>query len=97
MFDEEGHVPIQFSTIYDYQQNDQKVTQLPIKKLDGYQYKTLGGFLIICTAGQHSKMVLTDVMLPKAVKWFHEATAHNAGISCLEEHLKSNFTSFILS
>ena len=36
-------------------------------------------------------MVLTDVMLPKAVKWFHEATAHNAGISRLEEHLKFHF------
>ena len=91
VFDEEGRVPIQFSTIYDYQQNDQKVTQLPIEKPEGYQYKTLGGFPIICTAGQHSKMVLTDVMLPKAVKWFHEATAHNAGISHLEEHLKFHF------
>ena len=30
-------------------------------------------------------------MLPKAVKWFHEATAHNAGISRLEEHLKVLF------
>ena len=91
VFDEEGRVPIQFSTIYEYQQNDQTVTQLPIEKLDAYQYKTLGGFPIMCTAGQHSKMVLTDVMLPKAVKWFHEATAHNAGISRLDEHLKFHF------
>ena len=91
VFDEEGRVPIQFSTIYEYQQNDQKVTQLPIEKPEGYQYKTLGGFPIICTAGEHSKMVLTDVMLPKAVKWFHEATAHNAGISRLDEHLKFHF------
>ena len=36
-------------------------------------------------------MVLTDVMLPKAVKWFHEATTHIAGISRLEEHLKFHF------
>ena len=36
-------------------------------------------------------MVLTDVMLPVAVKWFHEATAHNARISHLEEHLKFHF------
>ena len=50
VFDEEGRVPIQFSTIYEYQQNDQTVTQLPIEKPDGYQYKTLGGFPIICTA-----------------------------------------------
>ena len=91
VFDEEGRVPIQFSTIYEYQQNDQKVPQLPIEKPEGYQYKTLGGFPIICTAGEHSKMVLTDVMLPKAVKWFHEATAHNAGISRLDEHLKFHF------
>ena len=46
VFDEEGRVPIQFSTIYEYQQNDQKVTQLPIEKPEGYQYKTLGGFPI---------------------------------------------------
>ena len=91
IFDYNGRVPIQFSTIYDYQQNDQTVTRLLIKKPEGYQYKTLGGFLTICTAGQHSKMVLTDVMLPMAVKWFHEATAHNAGISHLEEHLKFHF------
>ena len=32
VFDEEGHVPIQFSTIYEYQQNDWTVTQLPLKK-----------------------------------------------------------------
>ena len=55
VFDEEGRVLIQFSTIYHYQQNDQKVTRIPIEKPDGYQYKTLGGFPIICTAGQHSK------------------------------------------
>ena len=30
-------------------------------------------------------------MLPMAVKWFHEAMAHNAGISRLEEHLKFHF------
>ena len=82
VFDEEGCIPIQFSTIYHYQQNNQQVTRLSIEKPDGYQYKTFG---------QLSKMVLTDVMLPKAVKWFHEATAHNAGISCLEEHLKVHF------
>ena len=36
-------------------------------------------------------MVLTDVMLPMAVKWFHEAMAFNARISRLEEHLKFHF------
>ena len=82
IFDDNGRVLIQFSTLYDYQQNDQTVTRLPIEKPEGYQYKTVGGFPIICTAGQHSKMVLTDVMLPMAVKWFLEATAHNAWISC---------------
>ena len=73
------------------QQNDQKVTRLLIDTPERYQYKTLGGFPIIHTAGQHSKMVLTDVMLPMAVNWFHEATAHNAGISHLEDHLKFHF------
>ena len=91
VFADDGRVPIQFSTIYYYQQNDQKVTRLPIEKPEWYQYKTLGGFPIICTAGQHSKMVLTDVQLPMAVKWFREATAHNAGIGRLEEHLKFHF------
>ena len=38
VFDEEGRIPIQFSTIYHYQQNDQQVTRLPIEKPDGYQY-----------------------------------------------------------
>ena len=42
VFDEEGRLPIQFSTIYHYQQNDQKITRLPIEKPDCYQYKTLG-------------------------------------------------------
>ena len=55
IFDGNGRVPIQFSTIYDYEQNDQTATRLLIKKLEGYQYKTLWGFLIICTAEQHSK------------------------------------------
>ena len=91
VFDEEGCIPNQFSTIYHYQQNDQQVTRLSIEKPDGYQYKTLGGFAIIWAAGQLSKMVLTDVMLPKAVKWFHVATAQNASISCLEEDLKVHF------
>ena len=36
-------------------------------------------------------MVLKDVMLPMAVRWFHEAMAHNAGISRLEEHQKFHF------
>ena len=41
--------------------------------------------------GQHNRICLTDTLLPMVVNWFHNATAHNSGITRLQETLRFHF------
>ena len=52
----------------------------------------MGGYGLVCHyQGQHNRICLTDTLLPMVVDWFHKATAHNTGISHLQETLRFHF------
>ena len=82
MFDDEGQMPFHFKTVYEYQQKDPALLVLLHQELVKYVVQVLGNYQIICTqtkAGVY--MCLTDAMLPKMIKYFHEVSAHNEGTS----------------
>ena len=52
----------------------------------------MGSYGRVCHyQGQHNRICLTDTLLPMVVNWFHNAMAHNSGISCLQETLRFHF------
>ena len=59
---------------------------LPQQYPEKYVVCSLGNYQIICA---HTKtgvyMCLTDSMLPKVIKYFHEVTVHNEGMAWLEQ------------
>ena len=52
----------------------------------------MGGHELVCHYHeQHNRICLTDHMLPMVIDWFHKATAHNTGITSLQESLRFHF------
>ena len=88
IFKQQGQLPFQYPTLYSYQQSNANLLQLLAEKSDHYSMETMDSYALLCSKyGQHRQICLTHQLLPMAVIWFHEATAHNVGISCLENHL----------
>ena len=85
-FDEQGRVPFHFKTIYEYQQQDPMLAALPQQNPEKYVVHLLGNYQIVCACTKTGVyMCLTDLMLPKVIKYFHEDTAHNEGMVRLEQ------------
>ena len=96
--DEQGRVPTNFKTIYEYQQADGHCQVLPMTHPHQFHYENLGGFSIVCVnTDRHIKMVIPDDLLPPLVRWYHEATTHAAGITCLDLAIKQYFYHHSLS
>ena len=92
IFDDQSCLPFQYVTLHLYQQHNPLFLQLPVQKPEEYVLENMGRYLLVCyKQGQRCHICLTDEMLPKTVKWFHEATVHNAGISHLEDQLLLHF------
>ena len=90
--DDQGRLPFQYKTLYEYQQEAPSILALPINKPQQFQVETMGGYGLVCHyQGQHNCICLTDTLLPMVVNWFHNAMAHNSGISCLQETLHFHF------
>ena len=90
--DDHCRLPFQFQTLHEYQQEHVHLLALPNEQPQKYQYETINGFPLVCRIhGQNHPIALRDALLSKVVKWFHNATAHNAGITCLENHLRFHF------
>ena len=88
MFNEQGRLLFHYKTLFDYQQEDPQLLELPTSKPQQYQCENLGGHLLVCRHhNQHHHVCLTNKMLPLIVDWFHKATAPNMGISSLKENL----------
>ena len=91
-FDDEGRVPFHFKTVYKYQQQDPALVALPQQNPEIYVIHLLGNYQIVCA---HTKtgvyMCLTDLMLPKVIKYFHEVTVHNEGMVRLEQMIQHWF------
>ena len=92
VFDDQGRLPFQYKTLYEYQQDAPNILALPTDKPHQFQIETMGGYGLVCYyQGQHNRICLTDTLLPMVVNWFHHATAHNSGISRLQETLRFHF------
>ena len=91
-FDEEGTVPFHFKTVYECQQQDPMLVMLPQQNSEKYVVRLLGNYQIICACTKTGVyMCLTDLMLPKVIKYFHEVTAHNEGMVRLEQMIRHWF------
>ena len=66
--------------------------ELPTSKPQQYQWENMGGLMLVCHHhNQHNRICLTNKMLLLIVDWFHKATAHNTGITRLQETLRFHF------
>ena len=75
-------MPFHFKTVYKYQQQDPALLALSHQEPTKYVIRVLGNYQIICAQTKTGVyMCLTDAMLPKVIKYFHEVTAHNEGTS----------------
>ena len=87
-----GTLPFQYKTLFDYQQEDPQLLELPTSKPQQYRWENMGGHMLVCHYhNQHNCVCLTNKMLPMIVDWFHKATAHNTGITRLQENLHFHF------
>ena len=92
VFDDQGRLPFQYKTLYEYEQEAPSILALPINKPQQFQVETMGGYGLVCHyQGQHNHICLTNTLLPKVVNWFHNAMAHNSSISRLQETLRFHF------
>ena len=92
VFDAQGRLPFQYKTLYEYQQEDPRILALPTNQPHQYQMENMGGYGLVCHyQGQHNRICLTDTLLPMVVDWFHKVTAHNTGITRLQETLHFHF------
>ena len=92
VFDDQGRLPFQYKTLYEYQQEDPSILALPFNKPQQFQVETMGSYGLVCHyQGQHNHICLSDTLLPMVANWFHNATAHNSGISRLQETLCFHF------
>ena len=78
MFDEQGRLPFHYKTLFDYQQEDPQLLELPTSKPQQYQWENMGGHLLVCRHHNHHHHVrLTNKNMPLIVDWFDKATAHS--------------------
>ena len=95
---DQGQVPTNFKTIYEYQQADGHCQVLPTTHPHQFHYENLGGFSIVCVnTDQHIKMVIPNDLLTPLVRWYHETTAHAAGVTLLDVAIKQHFYHHSLS
>ena len=90
VFDINGNLPFQFSTIKEYQQCDQTITNLVTTQPDKYTTKNLGGNEIIILHNEQ-QIVILNKMLEKLVCWYHLSMAHKLGTTRLHTTLKHHF------
>ena len=92
VFDAQGRLPFQYKTLHEYQQEGPHILALPNTQPHKYQMENMGDYELVCQyQGQHNRICLTDTLLPMVVDWFHKATAHNTGITHLQETLRFHF------
>jgi hypothetical protein len=95
VFDEHAAMrhPFQFNTLRYYQQQSEELRQLPDRAPTLYKYQDFGQNDLICYLGNpdEPKIVLSDYMLPKLVKYYHLASAHAEGMDRLEATISKHF------
>ena len=81
-----------FPTIQRYQQEDQLLIQ-SLNTNNALFQQQIGDCTLICSGTQDNwKIVLTQALLPKVVKWYHEFLMHSEGKDKLYKTLARTFT-----
>ena len=87
-FDDQGRVPFHFETIQQYQADDQELQGALQRGI--YQVKRFGSTDLICRRNS-DKIVLSDELLPRLVKWYHLSSVHMQGMDRLEGTIQQHF------
>jgi hypothetical protein len=92
VFDDEGRVPFQFSTLKEYQTKCDALQQTLTQRLDRFYKKQFGAVNLICFYQNGiDKIVLTQELLPKVVQYYHEAMAYAEGMKRLAQTIKQHY------
>ena len=88
--DVDGNIPFQFSTIKEYQQHDQTITNLETTQPEKYTPKNLGSDEIIILCHNEQQIVVLNEMFEKLVHWYHLSIVHKLGATRLHTTLKQH-------
>jgi len=78
-FDPAGRHPFDYKTLRFYQEHDAKTQQLLTNTSD-FLRMNLGGEDLVCRRnGRDFQIVLTDLMLPRMIAWYHKVSSHTEG------------------
>ena len=93
IFDEEGRVPFQFKTLEEYQGRSEELQNMPEVFPDRFSRQQFGDAELVCFHQNGvDKIVLTEELLPKVVKYYHEVMAHAEGGGRLAATIKRHYS-----
>jgi hypothetical protein len=93
VFDNEGRLPFQFKTLAEYQNISlvlQQVLQQQPDRFHTVEFKDNTKLICFRQNCEH-KTVLTQELLPKVVKYYHEVMGHAEGMKHLTETIKQHY------
>jgi transposase InsO family protein len=94
-FDEQNRHPFRFETIKHYQSKDAELMAMPTNQPTQFAVRQFGATNLVCKVSpgnaQQQLICITDEMLPKLVKWYHELTVHTEGMDRLEVSIRRHF------
>ena len=92
VFDEEGRLPFQFPTLQEYQERSAELQALPSTIPDRFVRTKFNTSELICfRQNGQDKIVLTQELLPKVVKYYHESMAHAESAGRLSKTIRQHF------
>ena len=92
VFNEDGQLPFQFRMLEEYQQKCPGLQQTLQQYPDRFHVVDHGDAKLICYhQNGRDKIVLTEELLPKVVKFYHEALAHVKGMKRLAQTIKQHY------
>ena len=92
VFDEDGRVPFVFKTLEEYQSRSEELLNLPEVFPDRFSRQQFGDAELVCFHQNGvDKIVLTEELLPKVVKYYHEVMAHAEGGGRLAATIKRHY------
>ena len=92
IFDEDGRLPFQFTALEEYQRRSEDLQNMPLVFPERFSRQRFGDAELICFhQNGEDKIVLTQELLPKVVKYYHEAMAHAEGAGRLSHTIKRHF------
>jgi hypothetical protein len=87
-FDEQNNFPFHFKTLKQYQSQEPGI-QLAVQQHQ-YVVKRFGNEQLACRRDDN-RIILTDAILPKLVRWYHLSSVHLQGMDRLEGTMSRHF------